>query len=114
MPQRRSSGSCCNWMTLPFSDSFEFDCRSWTGIRTVTSSAYPSNRLVHPVDGAPTRGASVSFSNLPTIPNTPCSYYNGLLCHMRALARILPNPQFNRRPHSPVPAPAVPAPPRPT
>ena len=73
VPQRRSSGSCCNWMTLPFSDSFEFDCRSWTGIRTVTSSAYPSNRLVHPVDGAPTRGASVSFSNLPTIPNTPCS-----------------------------------------
>ena len=73
MPQRRSSGSCCNWMTLPFSDSFEFDCRSWTGIRTVTSSAYPSNRLVHPVDGAPTRGASVSFSNLPTIPNTPCT-----------------------------------------
>ena len=45
---------------------------------------------------------------------TLASYYNGLLCHMRALARILPNPQFNRRPHSPVPAPAVPAPPRPT
>ena len=80
MPQRRSSGSCCNWMTLPFSDSFEFDCRSWTGIRTVTSSAYPSNRLVHPVDGAPTRGASVSFSNLPTIPYTPCQ------------SRILPGP----------------------
>jgi hypothetical protein len=29
--------------------------------------------------------------------------------HARAFARILPNPQLNRRPHSPVPAPAFPA-----
>ena len=70
--------------------------------------------------GAKPAGVHPSFNRLSFIvfcisdTRSLASYYNGLLCHMRALARILPNPQFNRRPHSPVPAPAVPAPPRPT